>query len=320
MRRSAAALLAALATLAGPAASSRAAGLPTPVPLRPGVEVGIADQKPGMFTDPLFTGLGLRVARTVIPWDVLDVPAQAAQLDTWLRAARADRVQPLLTFGHSRRPGDHRLRPSPTALQHQFRRLRLRYPWVRDYSTWNEPNHCGEPLCHAPALAARYYDGLVRACPTCTILAGEVLDQPNMVAWVRAFQRAAHHPVRVWGIHNYLDANRFRTTGTRALLAATTGQVWFTETGGIVRRATRAHIAFPESIAHAATALRWVFDRLVPLSPRIRRVYLYHWNPVSPTDTWDSALVNVHDRPRPAFDVLRATLKRAGVLPPVAGG
>jgi len=49
---------------------------------------------------------------------------------------------------------------------------------------------------------------------------------------------------------------------------------------------------------------RWVFDKLVPLSRRITRVYLYHWNAVS-GDNWDSGLVDPRGRSRPALRVLR---------------
>ena len=54
--------------------------------------------------------------------------------------------------------------------------------------------------------------------------------------------------------------------------------MWFTETGGIVSRTNRRKVTFPESAEHAAKATRFLFDDLVPLSRRITRVYLYHWN------------------------------------------
>ena len=56
-----------------------------------------------------------------------------------------------------------------------------------------------------------------------------------------AFRRHAHEvEPRYWGMHNYIDANRLRTTGTRRMLRAVKGQIWFTETGGIVARRTAA--------------------------------------------------------------------------------
>ena len=113
----------------------------------------------------------------------------------------------------------------------------------------------------------------------------------------------------IWGLHNYIDANRFRTRGTKSLLKAVKGDVWFTETGGIVKRNNGSPIQFPESTAHAAKATTWVF-KLAELSPRVRRVYLYHWIAAdpSPLPTWDSALVDSRDRPRPAYGVLRRWL------------
>lgn len=274
------------------------------------VTVGIADQKPSIFTDPLFRDLDLRHARLVVPWDVLADPYQAQELDRWIQAARAANVTPLLTFGHSRREGLRKMRPTTTRLRKEFLRLRERYPWITDWAAWNEPNHCSQPLCHRPELAARYFDTIRRACPTCRILAAEVLDMPNMSSWVRRFRREAKVEPRFWGMHNYIDANRFRTRGTRELLRVTKGEVWLTETGGIVKRRTRVRVPMPESTAHAADATRWLFDRLVPMSPRITRVYLYHWSPSTRRDTWDSALVNIHGRPREALRVLRSRVRK----------
>jgi hypothetical protein len=43
----------------------------------------------------------------------------------------------------------------------------------------------------------------------------------------------------------------------------------------------------------------------VRLSPRVKRVYLYHWRPApEPEPTWDSALLDREGEPRLAFDVL----------------
>jgi hypothetical protein len=195
----------------------------------------------------------------------------------------------------------------------------MRYPWVHEFATWNEANYCGEKTCHRPQLVAGYYRALSRACPQCRILAAELLDMPGMAAWVKAFVHAARVQPAYWGLHNYLDANYLRTSGTRALLRATSGQIWFTETGGIVRRRNHSRVRFTESARHAALATRWVFDRLVGLDPRrITRVYLFHWNPSTSHDSWDSGLVDVNDRPRPAYRVLQrelAALARRAATP-----
>jgi hypothetical protein len=299
---------------ARPAEAARAGGAPSPAATQArqlaSLDIGIADQKTTMFYDPRFAALHVRHARLVIPWDVLSVGWQRQLLDNWVKSAALAHVSPLLTFGHSRRPGRRRQLPSPKRLRTEFLRLRKRYPAVREWATWNEPNHCGEPLCHKPELAARYYDALRRACPRCTILAAEVLDMPNMARWVKAFRRAARVEPRYWGLHNYIDANRFRTSGTRRLLAATRGQIWFTETGGVVFRRTTGKVRFHESPTHAAHAVSWVFRRLVPLSPRVTRVYLYHWDRTDTADNWDSALLTPAGRPRPAFAVLEREVRQ----------
>jgi hypothetical protein len=291
-------LLVHLATLAGVLALPAAAGALT---------VGIADNKPDMFFDARFERSGVEHARLAIGWDALSSPWQTEELDRWLRAARADGVTPLVSFGHSRT--DRRSLPTPERFLYEFRRFRARYPWVQEYATWNEANHCGEPTCHRPALVAAYYRNLRRECPDCRILAAEVLDMPNMVRWVRSFKRAAREEPRFWGLHNYIDANRRRTTGTRRMLKAVKGQVWFTETGGIVWRKNRGKVPFPESASHAATATRFLFDRLVPLSRRVTRVYIYHWNVSDSAGTWDSALFDPSGRARPAYRVVSRALR-----------
>jgi hypothetical protein len=269
--------------------------------------VGIADNKPDMFFDARFERSGVRHARLAVGWDALSSPWQAEEIDRWLRAAHADGVTPLVSFGHSRT--DRRRLPRPERFLYEFRRFRERYPWVREYATWNEANHCGEPTCHRPALVAAYYRKLRRECGDCRILAAEVLDMPNMVRWVRSFKRAAHEEPRYWGLHNYIDANRRRTSGTRRMLRAVKGQVWFTETGGIVWRKNRGKVPFPESATHAAGATRFLFERLVPISRRVTRVYIYHWNMTGLPGTWDSALFGPSGRARPAYRVVSRVLR-----------
>jgi hypothetical protein len=287
--------------------ATAAALLATAAPPAHALTVGIADNKPDMFADPRFARAGIRVARLSIGWDALSSPWQLAQLDAWLTAARAANVEPLVSFGHSRT--ERRSIPSPGRFLFEFRRFRARYPWVEEFATWNEANHCGEPTCHRPRLVAAYYKQLRRECRECRILAAEVLDAPNMVSWVRRFKRAAHAEPRYWGLHNYIDANRRRTRGTRRMLRAVKGLVWFTETGGIVSRTNRRRITFPESARHAATATRFLFRRLVPLSRRATRVYIYHWNAAPAPTTWDSALVGPTGRTRPAYRVVRRALR-----------
>jgi hypothetical protein len=272
------------------------------------VTIGIGDQKPDMFSDPRFVSLHLNVARRNISWDVLMSRSQTAALDQWLKAARAGRIRPLLGFDHSWTPGRHKILPTPSQFRTQFVRIHHRYPWVKDFATWNEANYCGEKTCHHPELVAAYYHVLRTSCPNCTVLAAELLDQPGMVDWVRQFDHYARVDPGYWGLHDYIGVNRFQTASTKQLLRATHGQIWLTEVAGLVARRNRSNVRFKQSAAHAADVTAFIFSKLVHLSPRISRVYLYEWDPVSRLDSWDSALMGLNGEPRPAFAVLQRIL------------
>ena len=56
----------------------------------------------------------------------------------------------------------------------------------------------------------------------------------------------------------------------------------------------------------------YIFNRLARVSPRISRVYLYHWDSGGPLASWDSGLIDHQGNPRPAFGVLQRFL---GVAP-----
>ena len=310
MRRAILLALALASLLAAPAAAKRH------------IAIGIGDQKTEMFSDPRFENLGIRYARVTVSWDALETDWSRQELDDWMNAARAAHVKPLVTFSHSRLAGRRRVLPTPGLFAYEFQLFRKRYPWVRTFATWNEANHCGEPTCRRVARVVTYYKAMRRLCPKCQILAAELLDFPNMTKWVKEFRRRAHVDPKYWGLHNYRDANRLQTTNTRKLLKATHGYIWLTETGGIVNRLNKSTVTFEESPEHAAKATRWVFDRIVPLSPRITRVYLYHWNASTPFDTWDSALIGPDNHARPALAVLRRVLEagpRVGGSVPTRG-
>jgi hypothetical protein len=295
----------ALAPQAAPAAPLEPVG-PPPF-LLDGIRVGIGDQKLDMFADQRFADLGIRHARLAVAWDALSIDWQVEQIDAWLAGARELAVEPLISFGHSRT--NRRSTPTPERMRYEFRRFRKRYPWVRTFATWNEANHCGEPLCHRAKLAAAYYRALRAECPSCTILAPEILDMPNAVQWVREFRRALGYNPRRWGLHNYLEANRFKMTRLRALLRAMPrSDVWLTETGGLVRRDNGSTTDIPEGVRHAGEVTRFLFDRVLPANPRVKAVYLYHWNAGPAHTTWDSALITPGGRERTSLFVLRRVL------------
>ena len=280
---------------------------PVTGPLKVGV--GIADQKAGAFDDARLQDLGLRYARRSVAWDALRFPDQVRDLDAWMAGVRLMGAEPLITLARSRdRKGRRAHLPGPFEYLVQFKRLRRRYPDIRTFSAWNEANSCGTGTCNRPDLVARYFNTLRRNCSGCRIVAADLLDQPNMVSWTRRFRRAARVEPRYWGLHDYLDANRLQTVRTTALLHAVRGEVWLTEVGGIVARRNHSPIPMPQGKAHAATAMRFIFDRLARLSPRLTRIYLYHWRSQTAHDSWDSAFVGSDGVARPALAVLKRVL------------
>ncbi len=274
--------------------------------------VGIGEQKPGMFTDHRWERLGLRHARYIAPWDALKDDRQREKLDAWMDAARAADARVLLGFERSLRSRElSRTLPTARQFANQFRRFRARYPDVRDWLVWNEANHPFSLTANRPRRAARYLDVVARNCRRCNVVAADVLDVSGMTAWISRFQRHATERPRIWGIHNYADANRLKSSGTQALLRITRGQLWFTETGGLVVRREYAGTTvlreFRYSQRHAARATRHAL-RLACLSRRIRRVYLYHWQAPAKVTNWDSAFLGPRGTPRPAYRTLRRQL------------
>ncbi len=273
--------------------------------------IGFGEQDPAMFADPRWKQLQAPNVRVIIGWDALRVGWERRELDHYLHAADAAGAKVLLSFGRSR-TSRKRVLPTPAQFRTEFKALRARYPFVREFITWNEANLCAQPTCRRPDVAAKYYKAARAACRECTVLAPSLLDSANMTSWVKAFERAAGGKPPIWGLHNYLDANTFKTTGTKAMLRATKGKIWLTETGGIVSRGNNSPYKFAQGTRHAAKAMSWLFDRLLPLSPRIERAYVYHWRPASRKGaTWDSAVVDNRGRPRPSFDVVARAVARA---------
>ena len=277
--------------------------------------IGIADQSAAMFESPLYGKLGVaRISRLVVSYDaVLRKTAEVPGVDAWMAAATAARVQPLVTFNHSRgcfngkripRRAACRL-PSVTRFGRAFHAFRKRYPAVRVYSPWNEINHLSQPTARRPDRAAAFYNLLRRRCRSCRVVAADVLDQDGVGGYLRRFQRHVKHRARLWGLHNYQDANNGTTSGTREVLRAVRGEIWLTETGGIVRLGKNR----PFSPARAARATKKVLS-IARSFRRVTRVYLYNWTGGTRSTRFDAGITTPGGRPRPAYKVLRKLLKR----------
>jgi hypothetical protein len=275
------------------------------------LQVGVGDQRPAMFADQRWQDLDLHLARYVMPWNGLDTNSKS--VTSWLAAAKAAGVRPLVAFNHSlgdQCPADPCQAPTPAQFEQAFRKFHARYPWVKDISPWNEANHQSQPTGRRPDLAAAYFDAVARVCPDCKIVAADVLTSSNLRRWLRAFKAAAKTSPRLYGLHNYPDTNHFRTSGTRAAMRLLDGEVWVTETGGIVEFTTTSGKApFPADPERAARAVTKAFH-LARHFPRTTRIYLYQWQKSNPQDRFDSGLVAPDGSERPALQVLRDQLRR----------
>ena len=299
--------------------------------------LGIGDDKPDLFTDPKFLALRIRNVRYDMSWDALSVSWQRAAVTRWMDLAKKDGLTVLVTIDHSRRvlyqrvPGHSKpvafsqSRVLPSAKQYiaAFKAFRARFPWVKEFATWDETNYYGEATYDQEALVASYYRGMRSACPSCRILAAEFLDVPAKQAipvatWAKAFDKALGYQPGYWGFNNYEDANHLVDTSTQALLRAVTGKIWLAETGGIVRRYGVTNPGFPQNAAHAAIVDRFVLTRLAMLSTRIQRVYLYEWDAHSVKDGWDTALVSYTGAVRESYVAVAQTLYAWGVRPDCA--
>jgi hypothetical protein len=141
-------------------------------------------------------------------------------------------------------------------------------------------------------------------------MAADLLDTANLFPYLRAFMRRAPGRPRLWGLHNYQDVNLHTSADTRQMLATVPGELWLSETGGIVRLGDSAQFRYSES--RAAQSTRWLFtlaDRYDapgrgPRS-RVTRVYVYKWFGEPPDARFDAGLTDMYGTPRAGFFVFR---------------
>jgi hypothetical protein len=296
-------LIALIAVLACALAACGGGSTKPATPKAASFTVGIGEQGAAMFTDKRFLDLGIDKARLVVPYDAVARRTERDLADAWLGAAKAASVEPFITFGHSRAHPE-RL-PSVAQFRSAFRAFHERYPDVRVYAPWNEINHDSQPTARSPRRAAEFYNVVKSECADCTVLAGDVLDQRGMTSYVQRYRRYLDGEPAIWGLHNYADTNRFRTSGLRDLLRIVKGDVWLTETGGIVKFGRN----FPRDEHRAARSIAYAL-KLARDNERVKRVYLYNWTGAQPTDRFDSGLIAPDGTARPGYDALRTELQR----------
>jgi hypothetical protein len=264
-----------------------------------------------MFASPLWERLHTRVARYIAPYDAAARPYSLAQATSWIHAAEARRQQIVVAFYHSEYTPT-RL-PGPRLYEHDVRRFIKLFPRVRAYQPWNEANRgTVKGMFASPSAqsAARYYQALRRACPGCTVVGLDVLDQYNprsTLSYIAQFKREIGRlrtvMPRVWGLHDYSDVNRLQSWRTRRIDRALGGSVWLTETGGIVKFGRAFSNKRGSGLSRAARVLGFTL-RLASSEHRITHLYVYDWSGGTSASRFDAGLTDSRGRPRPAYRVL----------------
>ncbi|MEV4423559.1 hypothetical protein AB0L40_26860 [Patulibacter sp. NPDC049589] len=302
---------------------------------------GIADQKPATFTTPAFGELqkaGMKTARYTMRYDALryaktsGLSFYAQQADAWLKAAQAANVRPLVTFWVTASNASSLKRKiSASRFRTEFKRFRKAYPWVKDFSLFNEPNLTG-PYKKDPAALGRLYRTIskdLKSCKDCRLLAGDIHLTSGTAAGSYALKvrRAAKTPIRIWGLNNYNDVNDRSSTQTSRFLRSTavkSSKVWITESGGVYARKASSEKKNPflaqkrkatsdsarEKYQYDAT--RYLNTIVKRYSRQVQRAYVYQlqsepnptWVPGTRNHSWDSGLLDPRGAERRSFGYL----------------
>jgi antirestriction protein ArdC len=111
-------------------------------------------------------------------------------------------------------------------------------------------------------------------------------------------------------LHDYSDLNHFESWRTRDLAADLGGEVWLTETGGVVKFADAFTNVHGSGVRRAARVLQYMFGVAASI-PRIKRLYIYNWVGGTPSTRFDAGLTNAHYKPRPGYVVVCKQLHAA---------
>ena len=263
-----------------------------------------------MFQNPAFKALHVKIARYIVPYDAADVGYDKTVATLWIHAAEAQGITPLIAFYHSRRTPTRN--PSVAVYTNEIKKFIALFPEIKEYQAWNEANRGNVPRLFSSPNAkqnAQYYLALRKAAgPKRTVVGLDVLDSQNIsstLKFIRDFKRyVGRQQPKIWGLHNYSDTNRFRDKGTKAVIRAVHGQVWLTETGGIVKFGG----AFPNrkgsGLKRAAKALDYMF-KLAASNRAITRLYIFQWTGGTSLERFDAGLTNPNGTTRPGYDVVK---------------
>jgi hypothetical protein len=238
-------------------------------------------------------------------WDVATNAKEKAYLTAagaWIKAAQADGVQPLVSFG-----GDGNYIPNVKQYTTAVKAFIKDFPSVKLYTAWNEPDWVYRSLSKNPKLAAQFFNALYGVCRGCTVAAGELYRPVNdgLAAWLKTYKSALKVTPKAWALHPYDDVRTMKTSQIQTLerYIGTKTPIWLTEISGLLRR---GHWPYPNQSAQAAANDEKFLFELPKRFHSITAIYHYQWQGTvpSPSTGWDSGLINPNGTPRPAYNVV----------------
>jgi hypothetical protein len=279
---------------------------------------GIGNERPQMFSSPLWQQLHTKIVRYVVPYDAVLHSYSLDQAIVFVRDAEAAHQQVLVAFYHSEYTPTKL--PSVSSYQRDVQKFVKLFPRVTQYESWDESNRGNVPgLFSSPSAvaAARYYQALIRVCKGCTVIGLDVLDAQYIgptLEYISEFKREIHRletvMPKIWGLHNYSDVNRLEGWRTSDLVRAFGGQVWLTETGGLVKFGGAFPNKHGSGLTRAAKVLRFMFA-VAASHPQIKRLYVYDWTGGTSSTRFDAGLTNAHEQPRAGYVVVCRELHAA---------
>jgi len=279
---------------------------------------GIGNETPQMFRSPLYLRLHTKIVRYIAPYDAVSHVASMNRAIAFVQAAEVAHEQVLVAFYHSE--FSPLVLPSVAQYQRDVAKFVKYFPHVRQYQSWDEANRGNifRTLASPTAsTAAKYYQALLRACKGCTVIGLDVLDAQNIGPTLEYISEFKHEIGRletlmpkIWGLHNYSDINRLESWRTRELVRALGGQVWLTETGGIVQFAGDFPNYRGSGLTRAAKVLKYMFA-LAGSIPQIKRLYIYDWTGGNRFTRFDAGLTSSREQPRAGYVVVCRQLHAA---------
>jgi hypothetical protein len=297
------------ATLAAPGASGRATSPRAHAAAT--YMTGIGDENAKMFQSPFWTRLNTKIVRYIAPYDAVAHRDSLNQARAFIQGAEAAHQKVLVAFYHSEH-SPTRL-PSVSQYGHYVKKFVKLFPYVKQYQSWDEANRgnvAGAFSSPSAGTAARYYQALIRVCNRCTVIGLDLLDAAKIgptLTYISEFKHEIGHlktvMPRIWGLHNYSDINRLESWRTRELIHAFGGQVWLTETGGIVKFGGEFPNRNGSGLTRAAKVLKYMFNVAASQS-QVKRLYIYNWTGGTGGARFDAGLTNAHEQPRAGYIVV----------------